>query len=77
MQQFKRPQHLLRIQFEKGYYAFSRGWLTNSYDPSSLAGMEWERGFNAAYFDNLARISKPSKLWVTGANPVGQANIVI
>jgi len=56
--QFKRPQHLLRIQFEKGYYAFSRGWLTNSYDPSSLAGMEWQRGFDAAYFDNLARISK-------------------
>jgi hypothetical protein len=56
MQQFKRPQHLLRIQFEKGYYAFSRGWLTNSYDPSSLAGMEC--GFNAAYFDNLSRITK-------------------
>lgn len=58
MQQFKRPQHLLRVQFEKGYYAFSRGWLGNSYDPDSLAGKEWQRGFDAAYFDNLARISK-------------------
>lgn len=56
MQQFKRPQHLLRVQFEKGYYAFSRGWLGNSYDPDSLAGKEWQRGFDAAYFDNIARI---------------------
>lgn len=58
MQQFKRPQHLLRVQFEKGYYAFGRGWLSNSYDPDSLAGKEWQRGFDAAYFDNLARCSK-------------------
>jgi hypothetical protein len=56
--QFKRPQHLLSIQFGKGYYAFSRGWLSNSYDPTSLAGKEWQRGFDAAYFDNLARITK-------------------
>ena len=54
----KRPQHLLSIQYGKGYYAFSRGWLSNSYDPDSLAGKEWQRGFDAAYFDNLARITK-------------------
>ena len=58
MTPFKRPQHLLRVQFEKGYYAFSRGWLTNSYDPTSLAGKEWQRGWDASYFDNLARFSK-------------------
>jgi hypothetical protein len=56
MTQFKRPQHLLSIQFGKGYYAFSRGWLSNSYDPTSLAGKEWQRGFDAAYFDNLAKL---------------------
>jgi hypothetical protein len=56
MQQFKRPQHLLSIQFGKGFYAFSRGWLGNSYDPDSLAGKEWQRGWDAAYFDNLAKL---------------------
>ena len=56
MTQFKRPQHLLSIQFGKGYYAFSRGWLSNSYDPDSLAGKEWLRGFNAAYWDNYQKI---------------------
>lgn len=56
--QHKRPQHLLGIQFNKGYYAFSRGWLNNSYDPTSLAGKEWQRGFDAAYFDNLERVTK-------------------
>jgi len=56
MQQFKRPQHLLSIQFGKGFYAFSRGWLGNSYDPDSLAGKEWQRGWDRAYFDNLAKL---------------------
>lgn len=53
---FKRPQHLLSIQFNKGYYAFSRGWLSNSYDPTSLAGKEWQRGFDAAFFDNRDKL---------------------
>ena len=30
----------LRIQADQGYYAFSRGWLTNQYDPASNAGKE-------------------------------------
>ena len=48
----------LKIQVGQGYYAFSRGWLNNQYDPESVAGKEWQRGFDMAYFDNLARISK-------------------
>lgn len=52
----KRPQHLMRVQFENGYYAFTRGWLSNRFEPSTLAGMEWQRGWDAAYFDNLDRI---------------------
>jgi hypothetical protein len=46
----------LRIQFESGYYAFSKGWLDNRYHPDSMAGKEWLRGFNQAYFDNLVRM---------------------
>ena len=47
----------LRIQFDQGYYAFSRGWLSNQYDPDSNAGKEWQRGFDRAYFDNLNKIN--------------------
>ena len=45
----------LKIQFEKGVYAFKRGWLGNPYDPETIQGKEWQRGFNSAYFDNLKR----------------------
>lgn len=45
----------LRIQFEQGYKAFRHGWLVNQYDPVSVAGKEWQRGFDRAYFDNLDR----------------------
>ena len=48
----------LKIQVGQGYYAFSRGWMNNQYDPESVAGKEWLRGFNMAYYDNLAKISK-------------------
>lgn len=43
----------LKIQFEKGVYAFKRGWLGNPYDPETIQGKEWQRGFNSAYFVNL------------------------
>ena len=36
----------LRIQFEQGYKAFRHGWLVNQYDPVSVAGKEWQRGFD-------------------------------
>jgi len=54
---YERPAPL-KIQFGQGHYAFTRGWLNNQYDPESVAGKEWLRGFNAGYFDNLARLSK-------------------
>jgi hypothetical protein len=43
----------LKIQLEKGQYAFKKGWLGNPYDPDTVQGKEWQRGFNAAYFENL------------------------
>jgi hypothetical protein len=57
MQQSKQERSApLKIQFNQGYYAFSRGWLGNQYDPDTVAGKEWQRGFDKAYFDNLAKI---------------------
>jgi hypothetical protein len=58
MQQRAERPPPLKIQFGQGHYAFSRGWLNNQYDPESVAGKEWQRGFDAAYFDNLLRITK-------------------
>jgi hypothetical protein len=47
----------LRIQFDQGYYAFTRGWINNQYHPESVAGKEWQRGFNRGYFDNLTKMT--------------------
>lgn len=59
MQQSKQERSApLKIQYGQGYYAFSRGWLGNQYPADSMAGKEWQRGFDAAYFDNLAKIKK-------------------
>ena len=47
----------LRIQFEQGYKAFRHGWIVNQYDPVSVAGKEWQRGFDRGYFDNIERLN--------------------
>jgi len=55
-QQIKKDrQPPLPIQFDKGKYAFKKGWLGNPYDPVTVQGKEWQRGFNAAYFENLSK----------------------
>ena len=46
----------LSIQFDKGRYAFVRGWIANPYSEDDPKGKEWQRGFNAAYFDNLDKM---------------------
>ena len=51
----------LRIQFDQGRYAFSRGLLSNYYDPDSTAGKEWQRGFDRAYFENIYSIKTTGK----------------
>jgi hypothetical protein len=45
----------LSIQFNQGKYAFVKGWLGNPYENDKAQGKEWQRGFNAAYFENLAK----------------------
>lgn len=38
----------------KGVLDFWRGQTCNPYKPKSYYYKEWERGFNYAYYDNLA-----------------------
>ena len=55
----KQERHApLRIQFEQGYKAFINKWLFNQYNPSSMMGKEWQRGFDKAYFDNLDLVKR-------------------
>lgn len=60
MQTQQKPDRFppLKIQYGQGYYAFSRGWLSNQYDANTVAGKEWQRGWDRAYFDNLSRIKR-------------------
>ena len=59
----------LRIQAQQGYTAFYKGWLTNPLDPDSVAGKEWLRGFNHAYFENRNYLTN----WVSNKHkPVQQ-----
>lgn len=48
----------LSLQFDQGQYAFKRGWVSNSYNPDSNKGKEWQRGWNAAYFGNLDKMKR-------------------
>lgn len=48
----------LKIQYNQGYYAFSRGWVSNQYPIDSIAGKEWQRGWDTAYFHNLAKLER-------------------
>ena len=48
----------LRIQFDKGVFAFKKGWIGNPYKPNTAQAEEWQRGFNAGYFENLDRVTK-------------------
>ena len=38
----------------KGLEDFKRGQIRNPYKPKTYYFKEWERGFNIAYYDNLA-----------------------
>ena len=43
----------LKIQWMKGYDAFAYGKLKNPYSSDTMMYREWERGYIAAYYDNL------------------------
>ena len=46
----------LRIQFDEGFRAFSRGILKNPYGENNVRHKEWLRGWNTAYFDNKNKL---------------------
>ena len=45
----------LKIQFEKGVYAFKRGITKSPYHFNTMQYREWQRGWNDAYRDNLEK----------------------
>jgi hypothetical protein len=50
----------LSIQLDKGKFAFKKGWLGNPYKPDTVQGKEWQRGFDAAYFEHVDKLTKRS-----------------
>jgi hypothetical protein len=58
MNQQKQQKSSESFAFKEGYYAFSRGWLSCKYNSDSTKGKEWQRGFDRAYFDNLAALKR-------------------
>jgi hypothetical protein len=51
----------LSIQFGQGQVAFKRGWMSNQYNPNTMQGKEWQRGFDKAYFENLDKLKQKGK----------------
>jgi hypothetical protein len=51
----------LKVQFERGYLDFKRGRVNNPFHSDTMQYREWERGFNAAYFENLKRVKENEK----------------
>lgn len=41
-----------------GYRAFSNGIIVNPFTLDTHFYREWDRGFNAAYFENLSKTQK-------------------
>ena len=66
----KRPQHIIKHMFDRGYASFTgkpftrivRGAKVIIATPpkksNALEQKEWERGYNAAYFNQLEKVKK-------------------
>jgi hypothetical protein len=48
----------LSLQFQQGAYAFTRGWIANDYRGDTIKAKEWQRGWNAAYFNQMDKVAK-------------------
>lgn len=44
--------------FPRGIKDFKTGQVTNPFNEGTSRAKDWERGFNKAYFENLARVVK-------------------
>lgn len=66
----KKPQHIIKHMFDRGYASFTgkpytrnvRGARVIIATPprksNALEQKEWERGYNAAYFNQLEKVKK-------------------
>jgi hypothetical protein len=66
----KRPQHIIKHMFDRGYASFTgkpftrivRGAKVIIATPPKKSNVleqkEWERGYNAAYFNQLEKVKK-------------------
>ena len=48
----------LRMQYEKGYGDFKKGRILNPFHEDTMQYREWNRGFNAAYYEQLKRVQE-------------------
>ena len=48
----------LRIQYEWGQEAFSKGKVTCPIDTNTMQAREWQRGWNDAYYLNLQKVQR-------------------
>lgn len=51
----------LKIQYGKGMTAFHMGNMDNPFKSNTMQHREWQRGFNAAYYENLKRVKQREK----------------
>jgi hypothetical protein len=66
----KRPQHIIKHMFDRGYASFTGKPFTRTVRGAKviiatppkksnvLEQKEWERGYNAAYFNQLEKVKK-------------------
>lgn len=52
----KKKGATLQQAYDKGMYAFNKGYFDSPYPRKSILYKEWLRGFNTAYFTNLKRV---------------------
>ena len=48
----------LRIQYEWGQEAFSKGKVACPIDSNTMQAREWQRGWNDAYYLNLQKVQR-------------------
>jgi hypothetical protein len=46
------------MQYEKGYGDFKKGRILNPFHEDTMQYREWNRGFNAAYYEQLKRVQE-------------------
>ena len=56
----------LSVQYNRGVVDFKKGRTVNPFSDDTMLYREWERGFNAAYFENLKEVKRNEQLTKRG-----------